>query len=154
LPAPPELHTSLSAAGGTVHTGFIFAWTEEGLKLGLAGLIFQPNRADLVSDGSETGKRNADILSRILPVLEEHPEFHITIVGHAVNTTGTPEEESVLKRLSLARAQSVKDTLVGLGLDPDRVTTAGRGASQPLVPDTDKANNWKNRRVEFLLTRK
>jgi outer membrane protein OmpA-like peptidoglycan-associated protein len=66
--------------------------------------------------------------------------------------SGTKAEEAELAVLSLARAASVRGMLVKLGLAPSRITTAGKGGTEPVVPHADKLNNWKNRRVEFVLS--
>ena len=56
-----------------------------------------------------------------------------------------------LKQLSKERAQFVKSQLTKYGVDSSRLTAIGQGGTQPIVDRTDKANNWKNRRVEFIL---
>jgi outer membrane protein OmpA-like peptidoglycan-associated protein len=43
--------------------------------------------------------------------------------------------------------------LVERDIPAARLTTAGLGAEDPVVPDGDLANRWKNRRVEFYLTK-
>jgi outer membrane protein OmpA-like peptidoglycan-associated protein len=51
-------------------------------------------------------------------------------------------------------ADAVKKALVELGLDEGRITTAGLGGAEPVVPFADAVNRWKNRRVEFILIKK
>ena len=62
-----------------------------------------------------------------------------------------PGADQVLVPLSLSRANSVKDALVKRGIDAGRVSTVGLGASNPVVPNSDLQDRWKNRRVEFIL---
>jgi outer membrane protein OmpA-like peptidoglycan-associated protein len=64
---------------------------------------------------------------------------------------GDAEQKSMLIPLSEARAKSIKDALVERGLSGDRLIAAGVGAKDPVVPYSDYANRWKNRRVEFYL---
>ena len=37
------------------------------------------------------------------------------------------------------------------GVNSSRLSTVGRGGTQPVVPRSDRNNWWKNRRVEFIL---
>ncbi|MBQ4331851.1 MAG: OmpA family protein, partial [Spirochaetaceae bacterium] len=53
--------------------------------------------------------------------------------------------------LSEARAELVRDMLVSFGVKGDRLSTVGMGGRQPVVSHADRANWWKNRRVEFIL---
>ncbi|MCI1209651.1 MAG: OmpA family protein, partial [Treponema sp.] len=84
----------------------------------------------------------------------------VTIVGHANRTTDNEEEETVenqrlwgpaLIPLSQNRADYVRDCLVNHGVSFGRLTTKGMGGTQPVADWKDKDNNWKNRRVEFIL---
>jgi outer membrane protein OmpA-like peptidoglycan-associated protein len=43
--------------------------------------------------------------------------------------------------------------LVERGIEKNRLEAKGLGGREPLVPHTDEANRWKNRRVEFILMR-
>jgi len=81
----------------------------------------------------------------VADLLKTHPTVRVRIEGHT-DSTGTPASNQTL---SLARAETVRTTLVGLGIAPDRLTTVGFGATQPLVPDTTPANQAINRRVQF-----
>jgi len=56
--------------------------------------------------------------------------------------------------LSRKRAEAIKEALVERGVKAERITTAGRGGSEPVVPHSDMDDRWKNRRVEFELIRR
>ena len=43
--------------------------------------------------------------------------------------------------------------LIERGIDKDRITTVGRGGKFPIVPRERRDEWWKNRRVEFILTK-
>jgi flagellar motor protein MotB len=78
----------------------------------------------------------------------------VRVIGHAVNLTGTREEErDILAPLSLARAQNVRRELVARGVDGDRIVAEGRGGLEPVVPHEDLDERWQNRRVELILVR-
>ncbi len=61
------------------------------------------------------------------------------------------EEREVLIPLSKERAENIKQALVGKGIAAARIGTIGRGSTDPLVPFSDKDNQWKNCRVEIIL---
>ena len=67
---------------------------------------------------------------------------------------GKGEQEKVLLPLSRARAAAIVKALAARGIDEKRMSIEGVGAKEPLVPDSDIANRWKNRRVEFYLVKK
>ena len=48
---------------------------------------------------------------------------------------GSDQQNDVL---SLQRAERVRQELVRLGIDPDRIQTVGRGEREPLVPTDDE----------------
>ena len=55
-------------------------------------------------------------------------------------------------KLSAARAESVRQHLVGLGIDPSRMDAKGYGPDQPIETNKTAAGREKNRRVEFFIT--
>ncbi len=69
----------------------------------------------------------------------------VIIVGH----TDSIGSEEYNKRLSLARANSVKAYLVAKGIDVKRIRAEGRGESQPVADNATKEGRAKNRRVEI-----
>jgi len=82
-------------------------------------------------------------LKRLHKFLIENPNVNILITGHTDNV-GTPAYN---RQLSLLRAKSVQDYLVGQGLHPGRVLTEGKGDTQPMVPNTTVNNQALNRRI-------
>ncbi len=69
----------------------------------------------------------------------------ILIEGHT-STEGTTDHNL---DLSERRAQAVVDALVELGLTADRLTSVGKGESEPLVSESDETSRSINRRVEI-----
>jgi OOP family OmpA-OmpF porin len=53
--------------------------------------------------------------------------------------------------LSLRRADAVRDALIGGGVSPDQITTAGRGEAEPAVPTADGVREQANRRAEIII---
>jgi adhesin transport system outer membrane protein len=69
----------------------------------------------------------------------------IIAVGH----TDSIGSDAYNKRLSLARAESVKTYLVSKGVDAKRIRTDGKGKSQPIADNATAEGRAKNRRVEI-----
>ena len=69
----------------------------------------------------------------------------IVVVGHT-DRVGTDQQNDVL---SLQRAERVRQELVRLGVDPNSMSTVGRGEREPLVPTDDEVAQPRNRRVEI-----
>ena len=69
----------------------------------------------------------------------------ISIEGHADNSG----EESFNNPLSKNRASSIKDYLVNVGIDMDRLSIKAFGESMPKASNDSKEGRAINRRVEF-----
>lgn len=69
----------------------------------------------------------------------------ISVVGHA-DRSGT---DAYNDGLSLRRAETVRDALIGLGYPPAQINVAARGEADPLVPTPDGVREPQNRRVEI-----
>ncbi len=106
----------------------------------LPRITFETDSATLTPQGQQ-------VVAQVADLLKAHPTVRVRIEGHT-DSTGTPEKNQAL---SLARAETVRATLVSLGIAADRLTTAGFGATQPLVPDTTPENQAINRRVQFVV---
>jgi outer membrane protein OmpA-like peptidoglycan-associated protein len=122
------------------------------LKIRISNINFAPNSPEVVLDSSEEGRKNLSVLSRLVEVLTKYAGYQVLVEGHGNNISGSSREETQeLLPLSLARAEEVRKALVSLGLPARRITAEGRGGSQMIFPFSDRDNNWKNRRVEFIL---
>ncbi|OPY74178.1 MAG: putative lipoprotein YiaD precursor [Syntrophorhabdus sp. PtaU1.Bin002] len=86
-----------------------------------------------------------DELERVSRVLQQYPETTIRIGGHT-DSTGS---ESYNQGLSERRANAVKNALVGMGVNPARLTTIGYGESKPIASNNTEAGRQQNRRVEI-----
>ena len=72
-------------------------------------------------------------------------EFSVT--GH----TDRAGRNDYNDRLSLNRANSVRDALVARGVAASNVSVAGRGEAEPAVPTADGVAEQANRRVEIII---
>jgi flagellar hook assembly protein FlgD/outer membrane protein OmpA-like peptidoglycan-associated protein len=127
------------------------------LKIRISSIQFAPNLPDFLEFDEEKAEKNIETLTRLAVILQKYNNYQIRVEGHAVSVfyydeeKAEIEEEEELQPLSQARAEAVRDVLVDLGIDYNRMTTVGMGGTQPVVPHSDLDNRWKSRRVEFIL---
>jgi len=84
-------------------------------------------------------------LKRIFQVMKENKNLVIEISGHTDNT-GSDE---INNKLSLERANAVKDYLFIGGIDIARIRTKGYGKSKPKADNATEEGRQINRRVEI-----
>jgi len=88
---------------------------------------------------------SAPELKRILQVMAENKTLVIEISGHTDNT-GSDE---INTKLSLERANAVKENLLKGGIDQARIKTKGYGKSKPKADNATEEGRQINRRVEI-----
>jgi outer membrane protein OmpA-like peptidoglycan-associated protein len=88
---------------------------------------------------------SAPELKRILQVMSENKALVIEISGHTDNT-GSDE---INNKLSLERANAVKDYLLKAGIDTARIRTKGYGKTKPKADNSTEEGRQINRRVEI-----
>ncbi len=76
--------------------------------------------------------------------LKEVPIYEVTIIGH----TDSKGPESYNMKLSVKRAQAVRDLLIKEGIDPKILKIKGMGETQPIATNATKEGRAKNRRIE------
>lgn len=69
----------------------------------------------------------------------------IMVIGHT-DRVGSPTTNDAL---SVRRAATVRDLLIGEGIPVEKLEVAGRGEREPLVPTADEVDEPRNRRVEI-----
>lgn len=110
------------------------------VAINIPTLSFESNSAELTDDES-----NQKTIQQVFDILNDktYEEYKVVITGY-VNPDGkkwTSEE----KKLALSRAQTVKTTLVSMGISENRLEARnGSGKTE---------NKEYNRRVEFILTK-
>jgi type IX secretion system PorP/SprF family membrane protein len=103
---------------------------------------FEFNSIDL-DDETET------FLESMEATLKEDARMKLKITGHTDNIGN----EKFNQRLSVKRAQTVKDFLVKKGIDPTRIEVDGQGWNQPIESNDTPEGRSKNRRVEIAVLR-
>jgi outer membrane protein OmpA-like peptidoglycan-associated protein len=106
----------------------------------LPQVTFETGGATLTGQGRAT-------LTRVAAILAANPTIRVRIEGHT-DHSGTVRANLAL---SQARAETVRATLVTLGIAADRMTAVGFGATRPKVPERTTADRAINRRVEFVV---
>ncbi|HKW38400.1 MAG TPA: OmpA family protein [Burkholderiales bacterium] len=84
-------------------------------------------------------------VKRVLAEMARRQAPEITVIGHTDQVGPDPTNDA----LSLQRAERVKSILVGMGIPPGRILTAGRGRREPLVRTAEGVSEPRNRRVEI-----
>jgi outer membrane protein OmpA-like peptidoglycan-associated protein len=84
-------------------------------------------------------------LEKVFGELKRRPLPDIMVIGH----TDTVGALAFNDRLSLARAERMREMLIGLGIPAERIAAAGRGKRELLVPTEDNISEPRNRRVEI-----
>ena len=106
------------------------------------GALFEYDSAALLPQAIETLRKLGELITR-------NPRATFSIEGHT-DSFGTPEYNL---KLSLARAEAVKDWLVAsLRLDPARIQSKGFGSTRLISPATGSRDEQAiNRRVEIVI---
>jgi len=86
-------------------------------------------------------------LKQVVQVLNDNPSYKIDINGYTDNTGGS----ELNQKLSENRANSVKQYILGSGIDESRITAIGRGEDDPIADNKTSKGRAKNRRVEMKL---
>jgi outer membrane protein OmpA-like peptidoglycan-associated protein len=86
-----------------------------------------------------------DRLRRLAEVLGRYPRTTVQVIGNT-DSRGT---EASNDELSRRRARAVADELVASGVSAARISTLGRGASQPVATNDTPEGRAQNRRVEI-----
>jgi outer membrane protein OmpA-like peptidoglycan-associated protein len=88
---------------------------------------------------------SAKDLDRLSLYLLEHLESKATIYGHTDNRGN----DNFNMRLSQSRANSVRDYLIGKGVDAGRLKAVGKGETEPRASNDSQEGMLMNRRVEI-----
>jgi len=84
-------------------------------------------------------------MEKVFGELKRRPLPDILVIGHTDTVGGLAFND----RLSLARAERLREMMIGLGIPAGRIAAAGRGKRELLVPTEDNVSEPRNRRVEI-----
>jgi len=108
------------------------------ISVTLNNLFFDTNKYILKQESFPELKRFADFI-------KSHPELSAEISGYTDNK-GTTEANL---KLSQNRAEAVKNYLLSIGCENEKLTAKGFGADKPIENNETEQGRAKNRRVEF-----
>ncbi len=89
------------------------------------------------------------VLDAVARSLNEHPELRAHVVGHTDSTGSAAYNQT----LSENRARAVVNYLARQGVAMNRLSSEGRGATDPIADNNTATGRAENRRVEIYLYR-
>ncbi len=115
--------------------------TGEGLIVKFdSGILFDTDKSDL-KDAARTN------IANLSTTMKNNPETNITIIGH----TDADGSDAYNYTLSQKRADAVKMFALTQGLPASRLTTVGKGETEPIADNTSVSGKAQNRRVEIVI---
>jgi chemotaxis protein MotB len=138
----------------------LFAFENKGLTITQKnGKIYVSMEESLLFASGKTAvePKGVEALKGLAKVLDQNPDINIMVEGHtddvAMKGNGDIKDNW---DLSVMRATSVTKIILNAspGIDPKRITAAGRGEFFPLDPAKTADARKKNRRTEIILTPK
>jgi outer membrane protein OmpA-like peptidoglycan-associated protein len=159
-----DIYDNNSIYEGIINVDVLVRREGEKLRIIVPSIIFSPNLSDFSTLNQDEIRSNNRILRLITNALNRYPDYKVLVEGHSnpstkPNTRERTAEEAGgagftgLKPLSEARAKTIVEQLVANGISRERLSSVGMGGSRTVADYTDAEENWKNRRVEFILER-
>lgn len=105
-----------------------------------SGILFDVNKTDLKSAASTN-------LQNLATSMQNNPDTNIMVVGYTDNTGS----DTYNMDLSVRRAAAVKSSITANGVAGSRLTTQGKGETDPIADNTTEAGRAQNRRVEIVI---
>ncbi len=107
------------------------------------------------SGGYEVNERAGQTLSKIAKIIMDYKDYDVLVEG---NTDTDPITRPNIRNnwdLSTLRASSVVQVLQSsYGVDPKRLTAAGRGEYNPIADNSTALGKQRNRRTQIIITPK
>lgn len=107
------------------------------------------DRVFFARGSAQLGARAKHVVREQAAWLQAHPDIVVSIQGHA-DDGSTPDNEQY--KLSLARAEAVRQSLIESGVRSSRVATEGLGRTRPVAQCSDSACSAQNRRVVSVIS--
>jgi outer membrane protein OmpA-like peptidoglycan-associated protein len=104
----------------------------------LEGVNFRTGSAEILEE-------SYSVLDDVYDMLEQFPETRFEISGHTDNRGS----DDINMKLSLDRANSIRNYLVNRGVSPGRLTAKGYGETRPKATNNTAEGRSENRRIEF-----
>ncbi len=108
-------------------------------KIVATGIKFETNKATLKPE-------SMGVINKIYKIMKGHPDLKFSVEGHTDNVG----DEDFNMKLSLKRAETVRDKLISMGIASDRFSVKGFGETVPATSNDTPEGRANNRRVEFV----
>ncbi|MBV9300754.1 MAG: DUF4398 and OmpA-like domain-containing protein [Acidobacteriaceae bacterium] len=115
--------------------------TARGLVVNMSDVLFDTGKYTLKSGAREK-------LAKISGIVISHPGLNLQVEGYT-DSTGTDEFN---QRLSEQRADTVREFLIGQGINPQTITSVGYGKNYPVASNDTPTGRALNRRVELVVS--
>ena len=110
----------------------------------------------LYKSGSyEIGERAGETLSKIAKIIMDYKDYDVLVEGNTDNVPISQKNNRNNWDLSALRASSVVQALQNqYGVDPKRLSAAGRGEYNPVASNNTEKGKQRNRRTQIIITPK
>lgn len=115
--------------------------TPRGMVITLGDVLFDTNQATLKTGGMRNVQKLAEFF-------KQYPSRKVMIEGF----TDSVGSDASNQTLSEARAASVRNALMDMGVSVDRIASRGYGENNPVASNDNAAGRQLNRRVEIVLS--
>jgi len=105
-----------------------------------SGILFDTGKSDL-KDAAKTNIQN------LAATMKNNPETNIMVIGH----TDAVGSDQFNMNLSQQRATAVKSYAAAQGIASSRLSTVGKGESEPIADNSTETGKSQNRRVEIVI---
>ena len=112
------------------------------------GLVSEIGGVQFVTGSAETNASARESLAKFSGIVASYPGLRFSVEGHtdSVGSAATNSE------LSLRRATTVRDYLIGQGVAASSIDVAGLGLSMPIGDNSTADGRARNRRVEIVIS--
>ena len=112
----------------------------KGMKMNLHNINFESGKSELL-------KESYFELDLLVTFLKKYSRYRAKVIGHT-DDVGSKESN---QKLSVDRANSVRDYLISKGVSSAKLKPLGKGETQPISKDKSVEGRKKNRRTEIIL---
>jgi outer membrane protein OmpA-like peptidoglycan-associated protein len=115
--------------------------SDRGLISEIGGVQFATGRAEIDGTARES-------LAKLAGIVASYPHLRFNVEGHTDSIGSNATNDA----LSLRRAMTVREYLIGQGMAASSIEVAGFGSSRPIVDNSTAETRARNRRVEIVLS--
>jgi outer membrane protein OmpA-like peptidoglycan-associated protein len=112
------------------------------------GLVAEIDGVQFATGTAEASASAREGLSKFSGIVASYPELRFNVEGHTDNTGSAATNQE----LSLKRAMTVRDYLIGQGVPASKIDVAGLGLSAPIGDNSTTDGRARNRRVEIVVS--